>query len=468
MILVKAVLVLVSAAGIALAQASPTPSIGGNMTNVPTFTPTLQPAEASVPTVLPTVNGPHPTLPTAVPTGRPTLRRTPTQAPTQRVAGGSTVAQGAPWCVPPLCGCPNCPKPPSPPVPKPTPRPTLPPPPSSIRGYTKCKYGDVDCNMCVHDVEGSFERAFEDDGMGWKNWRWHLYYNNEYRPANKGPKSGGIAGWFEWHIQGFARTNNETIRYAASHSNSKSKNGGYYFIKKDDRNSLYAMHLAQTDHPNSVAEIGQYVVTAGDGTDDVRFFDLRKIRSPQDVRRNVPGIDTGGGLGMARLADGAYMLVANTYGEIPKHRYAQFYRWEGPLTKPTSVKLLASSPYSQPSHWTEDFEGSDNLSLITECGTGRLYTIHASGDSNWHEFVSRGHWRLSRVDWDEKAGKPVLKTLDGYKVSQDKRNCHLRSAGTVHATRNHKLEFYCHERNLVHGGILSHDEFFFKLGQPRD
>jgi hypothetical protein len=317
--------------------------------------------------------------------------------------------------------------------------------------------------MCADDVEATFRAAFESGGMSWDTFKWHFRYDKGYKPTGKKPTSGGIASSLKNHIQGFVRTNNDTMKYAASHSNSAGHKGGYYFTKKTNRNDLSVMQLSNTDHPYSVAELGQYVVSAED--EDVRFFDLRKIEAAQNVVSWVPGLDAGGGMAMGRLADGAHILVSSfPGGRSSGTRYTDFYRWEGPLTAPTDVTRLARVPYSQPSSWSGNYKYSDNLSLITECGSGRLYTIHTSGDEKIVN--SKGYWRLSRVDWDA-GGVPTLKTLSAKTQSQRLNSCHLRSSGTVHVNGAHDLQFICHERNVVKILWEKSDYFSFKFGTPK-
>jgi hypothetical protein len=317
--------------------------------------------------------------------------------------------------------------------------------------------------MCAYDVEATFRGAFESGGMNWDTFKWHFRYGTRYKPFGKKPKEGGIASSLKNHIQGFVRTNNDTMKYAASHNNNDGKKGGYYFTKKTNRNDLRVMQLANVAHPFSVAELGQYVVSGE--SENVRFFDLRKIESGQDMNTWVPGINMGGGMAMGRLADGAHILVSSfPGGRQSGTRYTDFYRWEGPLTAPTDVTLMARVPYSQSSSWSGNYKYSDNLSQITECGSGRLYTIHTSGDEDI--FNSKGYWRLSRIDWDA-SGAPTLKTIAGRSQKQSLNSCHLRSSGTVHVNAKNKLEFICHERNVVETFWEKSDYFSFKIGMPR-
>jgi hypothetical protein len=87
---------------------------------------------------------------------------------------------------------------------------------------------------------------------------------------------------------------------------------------------------------------------------------------------------------------------------------------------------------------------SENLSVVTECGTGRLYTIHTTGQ---YLLTGDGYWRLSRVESDEDG--PRLKLVSIAKQSQDSGDCHHRSSATVHVNKSGELEFLCTERNVL-------------------
>jgi hypothetical protein len=87
---------------------------------------------------------------------------------------------------------------------------------------------------------------------------------------------------------------------------------------------------------------------------------------------------------------------------------------------------------------------SENLSLVTECGTGHLYTIHTTGQ---YLLNGDGYWRLSRVESGTK--EPRLQHIGMAKQSQDTGDCHHRSSATVHVNKSGELEFLCTERSVL-------------------
>lgn len=66
------------------------------------------------------------------------------------------------------------------------------------------------------------------------------------------------------------------------------------------------------------------------------------------------------------------------------------------------------------------------MSVVTECGSGTIYTIHTTGD--W-ALKGDGYRRLSRLD-DAKGG-PRLTHVAIARQDQDNEKCHHRSAATV-------------------------------------
>ena len=362
-------------------------------------------------------------------------------------------------------------------------------------GYIDCNYGDLSCNMCAFDVEGQF-RDIKAGGLNRFDKRsWNLAWGNTYGPANVKP--GTIINSLSKHVQGFVRTNNDDLPFVMSHS-SDSAHGGYFFVaqRDDGKVSLHNIQLSENSHPQSVAEIGQYVISVED--DEIRVFDVRKTgtSSSTNIRYRIKGLEAGGGLALTKMADGSYLFVETTGGSRTP-RNTTFYRIQGSLTNPTTIKEIGMSVYSQPDQWKGNYELSENLSLITECGTGNLYTIHTTGydpsgtkGGTVRRFLRTlynsikngdgdGFWRLSKVEWNDSI--PSLKSLDAFSHSQDRRNCHLRSSGTVHVNQNARMEFYCHERTIKEnicpfnrirkffgGGCSTGDKFEFRSSTSRN
>jgi hypothetical protein len=150
---------------------------------------------------------------------------------------------------------------------------------------------------------------------------------------------------------------------------------------------------------------------------------------------------SGGGVGAVKLHDGRTLVISSTPGgEDPGTRRTLFYAKQGALTDPTPFALIGETEYAQPAAWKGDYQRSENLSVLTECGTGTIFTLHATGD---REMYGRGFFRLSRVDTVK--GVPTLTTLRAYNMDQSIWDCHLRSSGTAWARADHSVGILCHE-----------------------
>ncbi len=344
-----------------------------------------------------------------------------------------------------------------------------------LRGDTDCKYGDSDCNRCATDVPTQFKLAFEGGHRPWIGWNkgsWSFSGNNKYPPDNMKPEDAfkpfdtGIASK---HIQGLVRTNSSSVPYAGSHSHENKGSIFFIGVNKDGDKGLYSLHQAKNDHPSGVHVLGDDLFVAEDSR--LRWF---KISAAAAVDNQDNGFDfpttldprnkglqgAGGGLGLAKLQDGAYLLVVTARGDgfrlgttidglkqNQEPRYTRFYR----LTDrhPNSLKdiqFIAEYEHEGISKYPKTpMAYSENLSLVTECGTGHLYTIHTTGQ---YLMNGDGYWRLSRVETDSK-GRPRLQHIGMAKQSQDSGDCHHRSSATVHVNKNGELEFLCSERTVL-------------------
>ena len=345
-------------------------------------------------------------------------------------------------------------------------------PPLVLRGDTTCKYGDVDCNRCANDVPAQFKLAFEGGHRPWIKWNkgsWKFSGEAKYPPDNLKPEDAfkpfetGIASK---HIQGLVRTNSSRYPYAGSHSHKN--NGSIFFIRADDNgnHTLYSLHNSKHDHPSGVHVLGDGLYVAEGGR--LRWFGISAAIDNQDKGYEIPKNDprhkglegAGGGLGLAKLQDGSYLLVVTAPGdgfrlgttidglkENLEHKYTRFYRIigsdAGHPTKP--IQFIGEYKHEPLSKYPKTpMAYSENLSLVTECGTGHLYTIHTTGQ---YLLNGDGYWRLSRVESGPK--DPRLQHIGMAKQSQDTGDCHHRSSATVHVNKNGELEFLCTERSVL-------------------
>lgn len=344
-----------------------------------------------------------------------------------------------------------------------------------MRGDTTCEYGDPDCNRCATDVAKQFRLAFETGHRPWIGWEgrsWKFNGDTGYPPDNLKPED----AFFPYedaivakHVQGFVRTNSSLFPYAGSHSHKK--NGSIFFIAKNDgKLVLRALYKSPVDHPSGVAVLGDGLFVA-EG-DVLRWIGIDAAGDPQKHSFTIPRSDKsengkgkglergGGGIGLAKLRDGSTLLIASAPGggfrkgttkdqrsQNLGARHSRFFRLVPDGFRPDAdgVQFLGTWRHQGLSARPDKpLAYSENLSVVTECGSGRIYTIHTTGD--W-ALKGDGYWHLSRVE--EGAHGPDLVHVAITRQAQHNEKCHHRSAATVHVDREGRLEFLCTERAVI-------------------
>ena len=355
-----------------------------------------------------------------------------------------------------------------------------------MKGDLNCKYGDVDCNRCANNVPGQFRAAFE---KGFGGGSWTFSGETKYPPDNMQPED-AFNPWDDGlsskHIQGLVHTNSDTYPYAGSHSHKT--RGSIFFIRSDKNGnkSLFSLHQSSVDHPSGVHVLGDGLYVAE--RDELRSFGVFSSIDNQNIRFTFPKIDprkkglqgAGGGLGLAKLADGGYLLVVSapgdgfrlgtTIGGLKQNmepRYTRFYRIVGPDPGHPEKRKDGSLNITFLGEWKHEgiskypdtpMAYSENLSVVTECGTGHIYTIHTTGQ---YLIDGDGYWRLSRIDGGPDG--PRLHFVAMKKQSQSNSDCHHRSSATVHVNKSGELEFLCTERLFRKNRT---GRFHFKEGRP--
>jgi hypothetical protein len=244
-------------------------------------------------------------------------------------------------------------------------------------------------------------------------------------------------------------------------------------VKQDGKGQWALASLFQTRgrHPSAVHILGKFLVY-GEGNQLV-FKDLNSPQQKTDYRLKIDKPSFGGGLGLVRLSPGHYLVMTTgPGGQKSRPRYHHYYHLGFKNGHPQQLKYLGQSPSSVPSNWPRGFAFSENMSVITECGTGDIYTIHTSGDEKGVSAISgNGYWRLSRLQ--SQGGKLSLNPVKAFITKQNMHNCNVRAAATVYANRQHKLKFYCHGYakdpdgslfNVLGSSSRNNDKFRFKAG----
>jgi hypothetical protein len=332
-------------------------------------------------------------------------------------------------------------------------------------GQTNCPAGSPGCNSCVNDVRRALDDGFA-GGFSWDRKPWRFSWTRSYAPANVRPDSAYQDGSIlpDHHVQGFVRTNSSRIRFMMTHSDETRGSISRIEQLADGRKQLATLVGAGIPHPSGGQVLGKFFLFAEGNT--LRVLDVDGPAT--NLRLSFPTTDTqrsgargaGGGLGAVRLADGRTLIIASTPGgEAAATRRTLFYTKPGTITDAGALTLVGETNYSQPAAWRGDYQRSENLSVLTECGTGTIYTLHATGEVDG----LRGYYRLSRVDTAAN-GRATLTTIKAYNMNQNIFDCHLRSSGTAFATPQHTLELYCHQWSTQRLFGLSGGEFEFTVG----
>jgi len=347
-------------------------------------------------------------------------------------------------------------------------------PSTILLGDTKCKYGDVDCNRCAPDVPNQFRLAFETGHRPWVKFdggSWNFSGSTKYPPDNVKPEDAFIPANATKHVQGLVRTNSSRYPYAGSHSHTDKGSIFFIGVDKNGKNSLFSLHRSNVDHPSGVHVLGDGLYVAED--DRIRWFGISAAIDEQNKDHHtyvIKGLQgAGGGLGLAKLQDGTYLLVVTVPGDgfrtaKPKEnlepRYTRFYRIFGnDAGHPEKIQFIGEWTHGNISDYPKTpLAYSENLSLVTECGTGHLYTIHTTGQ--WG-INGDGYWRLSRVETG--SDSPRLQHISIVKQAQRAADCHHRSSATVHVNAKGELEFLCSERKVTK--VNPSGTFNFKEGK---
>ncbi len=343
------------------------------------------------------------------------------------------------------------------------------------KGDTRCRPGEADCNVCASNVRQQFKLAATGK-IKWQVQPWYFDWPQRYPPYGVRPLDvfdGTPAhplGIPDKHIQGFVRTNSARFPFAGTHSH-KRKGSVFVIGAVRGRKQLVTLQQTLSAHPSGAQTLGRYLAFADGG--DLVFKDINSPQQKTEIRFKLGQAFFGGGIGLARL-NNHRILVISTHpgGQSSAPRYHQFFILETNRGRPVKLTNIGRAPSVVPKQWPKGFKYSENLSVITECGTGNIYAVHTSGDQNGIAAIKgKAYWRLSLLQ--QYKGKLGLKPVSAFSSPQNLSNCSARASATVFATPQHKLEFYCHgyakdpdgsRFNVLGPSSRNKDRFYFKVG----
>ncbi len=355
-----------------------------------------------------------------------------------------------------------------------------------------CAWGASDCNPCVDDVPGAFLAAF--DGVS-ETYYWEYAAWDHYPPADLQPADTFAKPLADSHFQGFAVTT--APGQALTHSRSKHASGPGYLLLVDPDQGLERIYPTWDKHPSGLAVLGRHLVygdknAALTGTTGyvLRLFPAdTDLAYPAEhagyLRLPDPGLGKrpafGGGGAMVKLRSGGYLLMVTFPGgrddivPIDNRKFTDvFYLmgepgFDGPWalgalspSDPGSLRFALSvehlgrweleddSDPDSPAHKRFDF--SENLTLVSECGTGDVYAIHG-GSINGNAFKATSY-RLSRLDWTPEG--PALEPVAWGTVPTNLERCAGRAAAVAWARPDHGLDMFCVEMEANVGEARVH------------
>lgn len=299
-----------------------------------------------------------------------------------------------------------------------------------------------DCNPCAPNVKAQFENRW---GTPFAVESWKFNWETNYPPSNREPDN-----VFTDHVQGFTRTNSSVFPFAGTYSSDTSNNGGIYFIN----GSMKYMHSAAHRHPSGVSAFGKYVVVA-DVDHRTRLMNLDLAATNHTIDFPTAGTyRAGGGVGIAKLASDGYLLISSPKGGDEAAKSVRFFHLHGNIENPV-VTPAGTWAYTQPSGWSGDYSRSENLSVITECGTGDVYTAAFGGKIA--PVFTNGFVLLSKVVQRTNGAGLGLDPIKAYPIAQSQAWCALLSAGSAWVAPNGAIDIMCSERASIDDPIFNDD-----------
>jgi hypothetical protein len=351
-----------------------------------------------------------------------------------------------------------------------------------MKGDTTCAYGDFDCNPCLADVQAQF-KTFKDTGR--ESYEYWFKNDRHYAPFDT-LGSSVSTNFYDvlhegGHIQSFVRLPVvDDVRsnvFAATHSE-KSGPGYLYFMQIDpwydtpgDVLDVYPLPLSS--HPGGMQAIGSYLVVPHEG-DAGAFYEVYETSTLSQIKRTaMKQLPSGGAanVSVARLQNGGYVFLSS------KSSLRNMYK----ISYASDIETLAGFREineTEATHGPQDLIDqlthpdpeyrAENLSMITECGTGNLYAIgaaaaHAGPKDGGGAYFRDNLWVLYQL---ESEGSSVSVTPVDWVTKDRDIDCNGRASGTAFVDSDSTLHVYCHEKvigdleDLNEGGIVDFQEYW--------
>jgi hypothetical protein len=140
----------------------------------------------------------------------------------------------------------------------------------------------------------------------------------------------------------------------------------------------------------------------------------------------------------ARLASGGYLLLVNYSSNANNYRLYYTNSLDDPRIEPLWQNEVETT---WDTGWTSGEGGFENISLVSECGSNRLFMIGATG-KGVYKIAANGKWSLFEV----LPGAPVLSHITNNTRHMYAPECDTRATGTAFAGPKGELALYCHQK----------------------
>lgn len=326
-----------------------------------------------------------------------------------------------------------------------------------LRGLASCGDDAADCNPCATNVRHQFDTDSWTRGKA----EWHYDPEGSYGVLLKDAWGDSLRDAKD-HAQAFVRLNGST-RFAMVHSGTTAT---VSIVTRAASGRFELDHIRRVDacdgHTSGAFVLGRYVgFFPREG--HLAFLDVGKGASGPQVEYylsvpdpRVRGLSPrSGGVAMVKLADGDYLLLANEGGDGSSSGHSSLFRiaFEEPGLGSANVEPVVTDLgdfwYRSRGRNIDDFHHSENLSLVTECATGDIYSVHVGSSTRFGTTLGLGKtfWRVSQVALGQ--GGPRLAPVGVYTRSSDLERCFGRAAGSAFVHATHRIELLCHERGHV-------------------
>jgi hypothetical protein len=233
--------------------------------------------------------------------------------------------------------------------------------------------------------------------------------------------------------------------------------GGYTGEPPSLRGTQYYYPISGTGHPGGLQASGRYVAVVSEApSGQPSFVDLFNFVTPGSSSAFLQRLTLSGNLGepvpparalsgvaLTKLNDSRYLLFV-----LGKDTDKNGWLYVSDSTTPSSSTLWSHLDYvsAADSSFSGTFREYQNVSFITECGTGDIYLV-ATNNKDFTGPLDSGqdYADLFLVTWNATESAVKLTLMSARDMHEGSGGyCTFRAAANIHVDKNGKLILYCH------------------------